>query len=63
MKALELAVEINPANAPSNPFEAAAETRKLWKPGMTLRVKFMEGAQSVQEKVEKHAREWERHAH
>ena len=31
---------------------------KLWRPGLTIRVKFLEGAASLQRKVERFAREW-----
>jgi hypothetical protein len=55
------AVEENPANRRSA-FEAAAPTRKLWRPGRTLRVTFLDGSPGAQEKVERYAREWTRYA-
>jgi hypothetical protein len=41
---------------------AAFERLKLWQNGRTLRVKFLDGIASVQEKVRNIAREWEDHA-
>lgn len=38
---------------------AAVETLKLWDNGRTLRVRFTDGDQSVQQKVEDIAKEWE----
>ena len=54
------AIAENPANA--SPFEAAAVKSKLWKPGRTLSVHFLDGLEEVQKEVERYAREWERYA-
>jgi hypothetical protein len=66
------AIEENPANVPilpeapggeeEVPLEMALETRTLWKPGRTLRVRFLDGVPSVQEKVKKYASEWGQYA-
>ena len=52
--AFQKAQEENPANIlePRSPFEAAVLRTKLWKPGRTLRVKFLDGVREVQEKVD-----------
>ena len=36
----------------------AAETAKMWQPGTTLRIRFLDGDPSIQEKVFEHAQEW-----
>ena len=36
----------------------AAETAKVWQPGTTLRIRFLDGDPSIQEKVIQHAQEW-----
>jgi Matrixin len=57
------AMEENPANIPpASPFEAAAVTAKLWRPGRTLRVRFLDGVPEVQRKVEQYAHRWSEHA-
>jgi hypothetical protein len=54
----------NPENAPDSPVvtKMALLTRKRWKPGRTLKVRFLDGASSVQERVVLRAKEWEKHA-
>jgi len=37
-------------------------TGKKWKPGRTLRVRFLEGDKAVQQKVEHYAHQWEQYA-
>lgn len=68
------AVEENPANAPlrdlpagmglspRDPARMALITEYRWKPGRTLRIKFLDGASAVQDKVVRFARQWEEHA-
>jgi hypothetical protein len=68
------AIEENPDNAPRHnapsgmgvdpqgPLEMALVTEKRWRPGRTLRVKFLNGEHSVQTKVVDYAKQWERHA-
>ena len=61
--ALRAAILENPANqrgagAP----ELALERAKKWKPGRTLRVRFLEGDPAVQGRVARAAMEWTRHA-
>ena len=74
IRAAIAAVEENPANAPiregpadigiepRTPMQMALLTGKRWKPGRTLRVRFVEGDPAVQEKVKKYAKQWEAHA-
>ncbi|MEM7533673.1 MAG: hypothetical protein AAF639_15930 [Chloroflexota bacterium] len=76
MKATRLAVEENPANAPKklnqmfmppgvmiNPANLAGITGKLWKPGRTLRVRFMDGDPQIQERIVNVSREWMSYAY
>jgi hypothetical protein len=58
--ARDRAIAENPANA--SPFEAATVNSKLWKPGRTLRVAFLDGDPSVQKKVAEYARQWSEYA-
>jgi hypothetical protein len=58
--AAQHAIAENPANA--NPFEAAAETAKLWRPGRVLRVRFLNGDPLVQQRVIQYARQWSDYA-
>ncbi len=72
--AAEAAIEENPDNATmrrgpngrgrdsSGPFELALTTEKLWSTGRVLRVRFLDGTASVQNKVKDFAKEWENHA-
>jgi len=45
-----------------NPFELALVGKKLWKPGRTLRVRFLDGDPKVQNRVEAYAMQWTKHA-
>ena len=61
------AIDENPSNAPpsdlSDPFEAAAETKKFWRPGRTLRVAFIgESDARVRDGVIRFAGEWSDYA-
>jgi len=69
------AIAENPNNAPAmprgrslpgafvdSPVALAALTGKLWQPGRTLRVRFLDGVPEVQERVERFAHEWRAHA-
>jgi Matrixin len=60
-KAQEVAERENPANRP-RPFEAAAVTLKLWKPGRTLHIRFLDGDPVVQKKVKEYAHQWREYA-
>jgi len=51
------ATEENPANAPTA-FEMALVTGKMWKPGRTLTVCFLDGEASVRAKVKSYAAQW-----
>lgn len=60
------AVEENPANQsetedPNTGTRAFVVTSKLWKPGRTLRVRFIGGTPAVLEKVKQYANEWTNH--
>lgn len=66
-EAVRVAIEENPDNMPeksdaSSGNEMAAITGKLWRPGRTVRVGFLDGPRSVQSKVEKYAHQWEQYA-
>ena len=61
------AIEINPHNLPQlDPLtankEGALHTARCWPLGATLRVTFLEGASSVQERVAAIAQEWTQYA-
>lgn len=58
--ARERAINENPANL--SPFEAASVQSKLWQPGRTLRVTFLDGVSEVQEKVAHYANQWSEYA-
>jgi hypothetical protein len=47
----------------SNPqTRAAALRKKLWEPGSTLRIRFLDGEIAIQKKVERFAQEWTQYA-
>lgn len=50
---------ILPDDTPPTPIELALLTRNLWKPGRTLHIRFLDGADVVQNKVEEIAHMWE----
>ena len=54
--AREKAIAENPSNA--SPFEAAAFTPRIWRPGRILHVAFLEGVSEVHQKVTFYANEW-----
>lgn len=54
------AIEENPANA--LPFEAAADWKKLWRPGRRLNITFLDGDSEVQRKVIEYALIWTQYA-
>ena len=64
------AVGVNPANAmrlsmPAGvdlPMSLALVTRKLWKPGMVLRVRFLDGDPVVQQRLQPFAHVWSQSA-
>ncbi len=60
--ARQKAIAENQANANRSTFEAAALRSKLWRPGRTLRVTFLDGHPAVQTKVEHYARVWSQYA-
>ncbi|MEX1019274.1 MAG: pre-peptidase C-terminal domain-containing protein [Litorilinea sp.] len=76
LEAMRRAVEENPANAASFQTRGmlpgvmpdiprvflAALTGKLWQPGRTLRVRFLDGDPIVQERIPPFAHEWSEHA-
>lgn len=60
-----LAIEENPANAieeTPDRTRIAVERRKLWRPGRTLQIRFMDGSETQRRRVVEHAREWTKHA-
>jgi hypothetical protein len=74
LQAATAAIKENPANLPVVKFSPgmgalpmppgymAVLTGKKWKNGRTLHVRFLDGAQEVQAKVERYAKEWCKHA-
>ena len=53
-----------PCVVPAHPKPAlAALTGKLWQPGRTLRVHFMDGDAAVQQRIPQYAEVWSRYAH
>lgn len=50
------------ANMPPEEKSIALLKKKLWKPGRTLHVRFLDGDPKVQEKVAKVAQEWSKYA-
>jgi len=74
-QASRAAIGENPDNAPAlprgsrlpgvfmdSPLALAALTGKLWKPGRTLRVRFLDGDPAVQKRIEPFAQEWSKYA-
>lgn len=47
---------------PLSPIEAALVRAKRWKTGRTLKVRFLDGAESLQQRVAQSAQEWMTHA-
>ncbi len=75
LHASRAAIAENPDNAPvlprgrslpgafiNSPVALAALTGKLWQPGRTLRVHFLDGEPSIQERLEPFAHQWSEHA-
>jgi hypothetical protein len=75
LSASRAAIAENPDNAPvlprgrglpgafvDSPVALAALTGKLWQPGRTLRVRFLDGAPDVQARVQSFAHQWSEHA-
>ena len=58
--ASQYAFQENSSNV--SPFEAASVSSKLWSPGRTITVCFLEGLPEIQNKVEYYAHQWEQHA-
>jgi hypothetical protein len=59
-KAIRIAEEENPGNRldPDSSGRIAVLTAKKWRPGRTLRVKFLDGEDQVIEKVKHYAKRW-----
>jgi len=75
LRAAQLAIRENPANAPVEPsarevmpgvmlsaVQVAALTGKLWRPGRILRCRFLDGDRKVIERCIPYAKEWEKYA-
>ena len=61
-----VAIEENPVNGeevddPQTGKKAFVVVSKLWKPGRTLRVRFLGGTSAVQQKVKQYASEWSKY--
>jgi Matrixin len=50
------------SSGPLSPFEAALVKAKRWRNGRTLKVRFLDGDPSLQNRVAEAAREWSKHA-
>lgn len=66
-KAIEERADNLPIIAPTpdgrpRPFELVLESKKLWQPGRTLRIRFLDGDPVVQAKVKQYAQQWTQHA-
>lgn len=60
----DAAIRVNPANARGGGrFEAAGDPTHFWVPGSTLRVRFLDGAAHLRERVMAAAVDWTAHAH
>jgi hypothetical protein len=58
-----IALEENPQNVPEpTGGRIAVERKKLWRPGRTLEIRFMDGSETQRRRVVEHALEWTRHA-
>ena len=66
VEARAIALVENPANAGetdgSLQERLARVTRKMWRPGRTLRIQFLDGTPFLRARVERYAGEWTRHA-
>jgi hypothetical protein len=71
IEARQRAIEENPDNVPivspdptrpPEPRAMALETRTLWRPGRTLRVRVLDGDPQAQAKVERYAHQWSQYA-
>lgn len=65
-EARAIALAENPANAPNQAASTAERLAlvkaKMWKPGRTLRCRFLDGDGVVQQKVRQYAAQWTEHA-
>lgn len=48
---------------PPSSIQAALAKAKRWKPGRTLKIRFLDGDSALQQRVAKAAKEWMNHAH
>ena len=53
---------LNPPRSNKNQLYLAGSIDRLWKPGTTLRVRFLGGSPNLQQRVANAAQEWTRHA-
>ena len=60
--AMRAAAQENPANVQTSPLELVVEHKKLWQPGRTLRVRFLEGSPKVKSNVQRFAEQWMQYA-
>ena len=61
-EAMRAAAQENPANVQTSPLELVVEHKKLWQPGRTLRVRFLEGSPKVKSNVQRFAEQWMQYA-
>lgn len=62
--AQEIAIKANPDNDPTRrpPAKMALTSGKMWAPGETLRIRFLDGTSAMHTKVIRAAKPWEEHA-
>lgn len=62
--AQEVAIKANPDNDPTRlpATKIAVTSRKMWAPGETLRIRFLDGTSAMHTKVIRAAKPWEEHA-
>jgi hypothetical protein len=61
-EAMRAAAQENPENVQASPLELVVEHRKLWQPGRTLRVRFLEGSPKIRRNVQRFAEQWTQYA-
>lgn len=61
-EAARTAAQENPANVAASALELVVEHRKLWQPGRTLRIRFLDGSPKIHRNVQRFAEQWTQHA-
>ncbi|MGN4759287.1 M12 family metallopeptidase [Bacillus cereus group sp. MYBK227-2] len=61
MEKIKLCTQMPTENIPVH-LELFSDNNKLWKPGTVIKVSFLDGEKSIQDKVIQYAKEWENYA-